>query len=37
MYISAFAPDKGESVSTLIKNTPPGAPGATDPATKVDG
>src|ERR1700738_3570588 len=26
VYISAFAPDKGESVSTLIKNTPPGAP-----------
>src|SRR6202047_3473428 len=26
VYISAFAPDKGESVSTLIKNPPPGAP-----------
>jgi pimeloyl-ACP methyl ester carboxylesterase len=26
VYIAAFAPDKGESVSTLIKNTPPGAP-----------
>src|SRR6202047_3188657 len=26
VYISAFAPDKGESVFTLIKNTPPGAP-----------
>ena len=26
MYIAAFAPDKGESVSALIKNPPPGAP-----------
>lgn len=26
VYISAFAPDKGESVSTLIKDPPPGAP-----------
>jgi hypothetical protein len=26
MYIAAFAPDKGESVSTLIKDPPPGAP-----------
>src|SRR3954469_19187993 len=26
VYIAAFAPDKGESVSALIKNTPPGAP-----------
>ena len=26
VYIAAFAPDKGESVSTLIKNPPPGAP-----------
>ena len=26
VYFAAFAPDKGESVSTLIKNTPPGAP-----------
>jgi pimeloyl-ACP methyl ester carboxylesterase len=26
VYIAAFAPDKGESVSTLIKNSPPGAP-----------
>src|SRR5580692_596400 len=26
VYISAFAPDKGESVSTLIKNPPPGTP-----------
>ena len=26
VYITAFAPDKGESVSTLIKNSPPGAP-----------
>src|SRR4029434_1237357 len=24
--ITAFAPDKGESVSTLIKDPPPGAP-----------
>ena len=26
VYIAAFAPDQGESVSTLIKNPPPGAP-----------
>jgi pimeloyl-ACP methyl ester carboxylesterase len=26
VYIAAFAPDSGESVSTLIKNPPPGAP-----------
>jgi pimeloyl-ACP methyl ester carboxylesterase len=26
VYIAAFAPDKGESVDTLIKNPPPGAP-----------
>src|ERR1700739_2651905 len=26
VYVAAFAPDKGESVSTLIKNPPPGAP-----------
>jgi pimeloyl-ACP methyl ester carboxylesterase len=26
VYIAAFAPDKGESVSTLIKYPPPGAP-----------
>src|SRR5258707_1833893 len=26
VYIAAFAPDKGESVSTLIKDSPPGAP-----------
>jgi pimeloyl-ACP methyl ester carboxylesterase len=26
VYIAAFAPDKGESVSELIKNPPPGAP-----------
>ena len=25
MYITAFAPDKGESVSSLIKDPPPGA------------
>jgi pimeloyl-ACP methyl ester carboxylesterase len=26
VYISAFAPDKGESVASLIKDAPPGAP-----------
>jgi hypothetical protein len=26
VYIAAFAPDKGESVSTLIADPPPGAP-----------
>src|SRR3954471_862380 len=26
VYIAPFAPDKGESVSSLIKNPPPGAP-----------
>jgi len=26
VYVTAFAPDKGESVSTLIKDAPPGAP-----------
>ena len=26
VYITAFAPDKGESVAALIKNVPPGAP-----------
>jgi pimeloyl-ACP methyl ester carboxylesterase len=26
VYITAFVPDKGESVSTLIKDPPPGAP-----------
>jgi len=26
VYITAFAPDKGESVSTIIKDAPPGAP-----------
>jgi len=26
VYITAFAPDKGESVESLIKNSPPGAP-----------
>jgi pimeloyl-ACP methyl ester carboxylesterase len=26
VYIAAFAPDRGESVSLLIKNPPPGAP-----------
>jgi len=27
VYIAAFAPDRGESVATLIKDPPPGAPG----------
>jgi pimeloyl-ACP methyl ester carboxylesterase len=26
VYVTAFAPDKGESVDSLIKNPPPGAP-----------
>jgi pimeloyl-ACP methyl ester carboxylesterase len=26
VYVAAFAPDKGESVSALIKDPPPGAP-----------
>ena len=26
VYLAAFAPDKGESVSSLIKDPPPGAP-----------
>ena len=26
VYVAAFAPDKGESVNTLIADTPPGAP-----------
>jgi hypothetical protein len=26
VYITAFAPDKGESVASLIANPPPGAP-----------
>ena len=26
MYIAAFAPDRGESVASLIKDPPPGAP-----------
>src|SRR6266404_3651725 len=26
VYITAFAPDKGESLATLIKDPPPGAP-----------
>lgn len=26
MYMTAFAPDKGESVASLIANLPPGAP-----------
>lgn len=28
VYVAAFAPDEGESVSTLIKDPPPGAPGS---------
>ena len=26
VYVAAFAPDKGESISTMIANPPPGAP-----------
>ena len=26
VYVAAFAPDQGESVSSLIQNPPPGAP-----------
>ena len=26
VYVAAFAPDRGESVSSMIKNSPPGAP-----------
>jgi pimeloyl-ACP methyl ester carboxylesterase len=33
VYIAAFAPDKGESASTLIKNPPPGAPVPPDHAS----
>ena len=32
VYITAFAPDKGESVESLIKDPPPGSAGAPDPA-----
>jgi pimeloyl-ACP methyl ester carboxylesterase len=32
VYIAAFAPDKGESVNTLIADPPPGAPVPADPA-----
>jgi pimeloyl-ACP methyl ester carboxylesterase len=32
VYIAAFAPDKSESVNTLIADPPPGAPGAADSA-----
>ena len=32
VYITAFAPDQGESVNTLIADPPPGAPRAADPA-----
>jgi pimeloyl-ACP methyl ester carboxylesterase len=35
VYIAAFAPYKGESASTLIKNPPPGAP--VPPIMPVDG
>jgi pimeloyl-ACP methyl ester carboxylesterase len=28
VYIAAFAPDRGESVATLTKDAPPGAPGS---------
>ena len=31
VYIAAFAPDRGESVASLIKDPPPGAPGAPVP------
>jgi pimeloyl-ACP methyl ester carboxylesterase len=34
VYIVAFAPDKGESVDTLIADPPPGA-GTPDPAAPV--
>src|SRR5262249_54454406 len=27
VYIAAFAPDRGESVASLLKDPPPGAPG----------
>ena len=33
VYVAAFAPDKGESVASLIKNPPPGAPVPPDPAS----
>ena len=33
VYITAFAPDKGESVATLIQNPPPGAPRSTNSAS----
>jgi pimeloyl-ACP methyl ester carboxylesterase len=32
VFIAAFAPDNGESVCSLIKNPPPGAPAAPDSA-----
>ena len=32
VYIAAFAPDKGESVNTLIADFPPGRARAADPA-----
>jgi pimeloyl-ACP methyl ester carboxylesterase len=32
VYIAAFAPDKGESVNTLIANPAPGAPRPADPS-----
>ena len=33
VYIAAFAPDQGESVSSLNANAPPGAPALADPST----
>ena len=32
VYVAAFAPDKGESVASLIKDPAPGAAGAAHPA-----
>ena len=37
VYITAFAPDKGESVASLIANPPPGAPGTPCAAPPDDG
>lgn len=34
VYVAAFAPDKGESVSTLIADPPPAAPRPADPAPR---
>ena len=33
VYVTAFAPDKGESAASLIKSAPPGRARAADPAT----